>query len=77
MEYSGVMLRGVEAAELRAIRERMGLLQVDLAKALDVTQGALSRWETGSRPIPGPVAKLVVLLAAQQTTSTKPERRKR
>jgi putative transcriptional regulator len=77
MEYSKVMLRDVEAKELRAIRERMGLLQAQLADRLGVTQGALSRWESGSRRIPEPVARLLVRLAEEMPKATKPERRKR
>jgi putative transcriptional regulator len=67
----------VDAAEFRAIRERMGLLQAQLAEQLGVTQGALSRWESGSRSIPEPVARLLVLLAERAPRASKPERRKR
>lgn len=76
-EYSRVILSHVDAKELRAIRERMGLLQVDLAARLGVTQGALSRWETASRPIPEPVARLARLLAEQQPKTSKRSRTRR
>ena len=32
---------------IRAYREQAGLLQVDLAKKLDVDQAAVSNWERG------------------------------
>ena len=38
-----------EPPERRAIRERVGLAQSDLAGALGVTGPTLSRWETGER----------------------------
>ena len=38
---------GGEKVAIRAYREQAGLLQVDLAKKLDVDQAAVSNWERG------------------------------
>jgi predicted transcriptional regulator len=42
----------------RALRQ-LGWTQARLAQVLDVTDGAVSRWLAGKRPIPGPVALAV------------------
>jgi transcriptional regulator with XRE-family HTH domain len=39
------------ADELRALRESWGWSQTQLAEALGVSQGAVSRMESGDRPI--------------------------
>ena len=38
---------GGEKVAIRAYREQAGLLQVDLAKKLEVDQAAVSNWERG------------------------------
>ena len=38
-------------ARLRKLREDLGLTQNQLAVRLLVSQGTLSRWETGDRPV--------------------------
>lgn len=35
---------------LKELRERSGLRQIDVAKILDVDQGAISKWENGVNP---------------------------
>jgi len=42
----------LDAPELRAARRRAGLRQRELADALAVSQGMVSLWETGRRPVP-------------------------
>lgn len=37
--------------EFKEWRERMGLTQAEIAKALDVTEMTVYRWETGKAPI--------------------------
>lgn len=45
--------------ELQHRREKLGFTQIELAKRLGVTQGALSKWESGQRKIPK-VVKLLI-----------------
>jgi transcriptional regulator with XRE-family HTH domain len=43
-------------AELRALRERLGLTQAQLAGRLGTMQGRVSDWENERRPVPVQVA---------------------
>lgn len=43
------------ADDLREFREARGLTQVGLAELLRITSRAVTYWEAGARPIPGPV----------------------
>lgn len=45
--------------ELRAALKRLGWRQYQLAEYLGVSEGAVSMWVNGLRPIPGPVALAV------------------
>ena len=36
-------------AEIKALRERLGLTQAELAQKLDVALSTVSRWESGGR----------------------------
>jgi transcriptional regulator with XRE-family HTH domain len=47
---------------LRAVLERLGLRQAELAKLLDVSPRTVSIWATGEAPLPGPVAAYLGLL---------------
>lgn len=47
--------RPLSAAELLAIRRRLGLSQPAMARALGVHVRTLGRWERGEQSIPGPV----------------------
>jgi len=49
------------AARFRRVRERLGLSQRDMAAELDVAHGAVGLWESGARPLPGPVLRLLSL----------------
>jgi DNA-binding transcriptional regulator YiaG len=52
-------------AEFKAIRERAGLTQSGLAAFLRISDKRTVRyWETGERPITGPVSLLMELLDA-------------
>jgi len=48
--------------QFRMIRLRGEYSMNDLTAFLGVTKGAISKWESGARPIPGPVARLMLLL---------------
>jgi predicted unusual protein kinase regulating ubiquinone biosynthesis (AarF/ABC1/UbiB family) len=43
------------------VRDNLGLSQRDMAAELDVAHGAVGLWESGARPVPGPVLRLVSL----------------
>ncbi|WP_413582708.1 AarF/UbiB family protein [Bdellovibrio sp. HCB288] len=49
------------AQRLILLREKLGFSQRDLAKEFDVSHGAIAQWEAGSRPVPGPINKLLEL----------------
>jgi DNA-binding transcriptional regulator YiaG len=51
------------AAELRKIRERMGVTQAEMAAKLGVDQRTLRRWELAEVSIPGPAVILTKLLS--------------
>jgi len=50
---------GVNPARLQKLREALGFSQRDLAAEFGVAHGAIGLWETGERPIPGPVRRLL------------------
>lgn len=52
-------------ATFKAIRERSGLTQDQLAKRLRIADGrAVRRWEDGSRAVSGPVSILMEMIDA-------------
>jgi predicted unusual protein kinase regulating ubiquinone biosynthesis (AarF/ABC1/UbiB family)/DNA-binding XRE family transcriptional regulator len=53
--------RGADGRRLRRLREALGFNQREMATDFGVAHGAIGQWETGARPIPGPVRKLVEL----------------
>ncbi len=66
------------AAQLRTIRKRLGLTQVQLATELGVDANTVARWEQGTRGISEPVAKLIQVLASSSTRkkASKPRRKR-
>lgn len=46
-------------AEVRAIREALGLTRREMVKLLNITESALYKWEAGTRPVSGPGAELL------------------
>jgi len=54
----------------------MGMTQAELAAALGVWQVTVGRWETGTRAISEPTARLIERIA-KEVTAKKPTKRKR
>ena len=52
----------MKPAHFHQIRVKHDLTMDQLAVFLGVTKAAVSRYESGNRPIPGPVARLMKLL---------------
>jgi predicted unusual protein kinase regulating ubiquinone biosynthesis (AarF/ABC1/UbiB family)/DNA-binding XRE family transcriptional regulator len=47
------------ATRLKELRKLLGYSQRDMAVEFKVTHGAISQWESGDRPIPGPIVRLI------------------
>ncbi|MDH5641718.1 MAG: helix-turn-helix domain-containing protein [Nitrospira sp.] len=56
-------------AQLRRIRDRLGLTQVAMAQRIGVTPNSVARWERGEMKITEPVARLVTLLGQSVSPS--------
>jgi len=52
----------MNAEQLTRMRQKRGWTQMRLAEELEVTRGAVSRWEAGQRAISRPMARLITLL---------------
>lgn len=48
-----------DSKRLLALRKSLGFSQREMAKEFNVSAGAIALWETGDRPISGPVLKLI------------------
>jgi DNA-binding transcriptional regulator YiaG len=59
------MAARMTGAEVKRLRESLGLRQKDLAERLGVHPMTVSRWERDFVSIPGPAAKLLQLWAAE------------
>lgn len=55
------MSHSESALRLKKLREFLGYSQREMANEFKVTSGAIAHWEMGTRPIPGPVIKLMEL----------------
>jgi transcriptional regulator with XRE-family HTH domain len=55
----------VDPARLQRLREALGFSQRELAAEFGVAHGAVGLWETGERPIPGPVRRLLEIYEAE------------
>jgi len=69
----------VTGEELRAIRQRLGLTQVQFAERLGIASNSLARQERGVIGISGSTAKLARLLLelAEKEAKAKPKRAKK
>ena len=47
------------ANQFKRLRKELGLKQAEMAEQLEVNESAVSYWETGARPIPPYIAKLI------------------
>jgi DNA-binding transcriptional regulator YiaG len=59
---------GMDKDEYRAALKRLGLTQVSAARFFDVHEMTSRRWANGSAVVPGPVAKLLRLMAQMEFT---------
>lgn len=62
--------RKMRARDLAALRDDLGMTQVQLASLLRVTQVAVSCWENGTRPIKPHIAELIRLKVAEYRSQT-------
>ena len=60
--------------EIKKIRERLNLTQVEFAERLGVCQGTISLWERGERHPTGSAVRLMQLLCDAETVSKKTSR---
>jgi transcriptional regulator with XRE-family HTH domain len=67
---------GVTGDELRDLRKRLGLTQVELAEKVGVASNTVARWERGELGISEPVSRLVKLLAKVESPQTPKNRRR-
>ena len=64
-------------ATFKAIRQRAGLTQSQLASLLRIADGrAIRRWEAGERQVSGPVTILMEMLDAGRLPAPLPDKRK-
>lgn len=54
-----------EGQRLKALRNRLGKTQREMAKEFLVSAGAINQWERGERTVPGPVLRLIEMYEAQ------------
>lgn len=60
-----------EAIRLKKLRDYLDYSQRDLADEFQVTCGAIAQWESGKRPVPGPIVKLLEIYEANIQTLSK------
>jgi len=66
IDTNGIMT----GAELRGIRERLGLTQAAFGELVGVRRNTVARWEREERSINEPVARLIERLAAERGAQT-------
>lgn len=63
IEAKAAVLRDVDGADLRLVRELAEATQVELEAILGLGRNTVARWETGQRPLPRYIAALVRVVA--------------
>jgi DNA-binding transcriptional regulator YiaG len=58
----------MNADELKTIRAKLGASASRVARFLGVATRTLQSWEAGDHPVPGPVARLMSLLASGEVS---------
>ena len=57
----------MKASDIKAIRERAGLTQTELARLLRISDiRTIRRWEQGDVPVSGPASIILELIAADE-----------
>jgi putative transcriptional regulator len=67
---------GVTGDELRDLRKRLGLTQVELAEKVGVASNTVARWERGELGISEPVSRLLRLLEKAKPPRTPKSKRR-
>lgn len=67
--------RSMKGVELRRIRKRLRLTQVELAALVGVTPTTVARWERGERRISESIARLVKLTAGELVKTVRKQRK--
>ena len=62
---SHATLRSMTCKQIRAIRDRLGLTQTELAERVGVARNTVTRWESGTLGIKESAARLLRMLAEQ------------
>jgi len=53
-------------AQLKALRERLGITQAKVAQRIGSSQATVSRWERGLVPLPEPASRLLDMLYREE-----------
>jgi len=56
-------MRALKAAEIKQVRERLGMSQAEFAKAFHISVRTLQKWEIGGAKPSGPTMVLLWLIA--------------
>jgi DNA-binding transcriptional regulator YiaG len=62
----------VTGAQVKRVREALGLTQHQFAERVGVHPVTVAKWETDAQGIRGPAVRLMKLLAASATTANRP-----
>jgi DNA-binding transcriptional regulator YiaG len=57
----------MEGADMRALRQALGLSRAKLAAEIGVHWNTINKWERGDNPIPEPIARLLRKIVEERT----------